>query len=83
MATVLVEPDGPLVTYATAGHLPILVRRASTWTVEILSAASGPAFCAIKDVAYTQSQTDFGIGASCSYIPTGWSRGAARTSVRH
>ena len=52
----------PLVTYATAGHLPILVRRAGTGTVEILSAASGPAFCAIKDAAYTQSQTDFGIG---------------------
>ena len=62
MATALVEPDVPLVTYATAGHLPILVRRAGTGTVEILSAASGPAFCAIKDAAYTQSQTDFGIG---------------------
>ena len=62
MATALVEPDVSIVTYATAGHLPILVRRAGTGTVEILPAAAGPAFCTIKDAAYTQSQTDFGIG---------------------
>jgi len=62
MATALVEPDISLLTYATAGHLPILLRRAGTGTVETLPAAAGPAFCAIKDAAYTQSQTDFGVG---------------------
>jgi len=62
MATALVEPDVSLLTYATAGHLPILLRRGGTGTVEILPAAADPAFCDIKDAAYTQSQTDFGIG---------------------
>ena len=62
MATALVEPGASVVTYATAGHLPILVRRAGTGTVETLPASGGPAFCAIKDAAYTQSQTGFGVG---------------------
>ena len=62
MATALVEPGASVVTYATAGHLPILVRRAGTGTVETLPASGGPAFCAIKDAAYTQSQTGFDVG---------------------
>ena len=62
MATALVEPGAALVTYATAGHPPMLIRRAATGTVKILPASTGPAFCSIKDAAYRQDQTAFDVG---------------------
>jgi serine phosphatase RsbU (regulator of sigma subunit) len=54
-----------LVTYATAGHPPILIRRAKTGTVEIPVPAEGPALCLPGDQDcphYTQSQTGFDVG---------------------
>jgi serine phosphatase RsbU (regulator of sigma subunit)/integral membrane sensor domain MASE1 len=65
MAAAIIEPDMSLVTYATAGHPPILIRRAKTGTVEILSSAKGPPLCLPggQDVGrYSQGQTDFGAG---------------------
>ena len=65
MAAAIIEPDMSLVTYATAGHPPILIRRAKTGTVEILSSAKGPPLCLPggQDVPpYTQGQTDFAAG---------------------
>jgi serine phosphatase RsbU (regulator of sigma subunit) len=65
MAAAIIEPDMSLVTYATAGHPPILIRRAKTGTVEILSSAKGPPLCLPggHDVPpYTQGQTDFAAG---------------------
>ena len=35
VAAAIIEPDVSLITYATAGHPPILIRRAKTGTVEI------------------------------------------------
>jgi serine phosphatase RsbU (regulator of sigma subunit)/integral membrane sensor domain MASE1 len=65
MAAVLIEPDVSLVTYATAGHPPILIRRAKTGTVEIPPPAEGPALCLPSDQdssRYTQGQTGFDVG---------------------
>ncbi|MGH3234906.1 MAG: SpoIIE family protein phosphatase [Streptosporangiaceae bacterium] len=45
VAAAIIEPDVSLVTYATAGHPPILIRRAKTGTVEIPPPAEGPALC--------------------------------------
>ena len=45
MAAAIIEPGMSLVTYATAGHPPILIRRAKTGTVEILPSAEGPPLC--------------------------------------
>jgi serine phosphatase RsbU (regulator of sigma subunit) len=63
MAAVIIEPDGSLVTYATAGHPPILVRRAKTGTVEILPAAGGPALCLPGGLPrYTEGRAGLGVG---------------------
>jgi serine phosphatase RsbU (regulator of sigma subunit)/integral membrane sensor domain MASE1 len=65
MAAAIIEPDVSLVTYATAGHPPILIRRAKTGTVEIAPAAEGPALCLTSDQdcpQYTQGQTGFDAG---------------------
>ena len=65
VAAVIIEPDVSLVTYATAGPPPILIRRAKTGTVEIPPAAGGPALClpGEKDVPqYCQGQTSFDVG---------------------
>jgi len=65
MAAAIVEPDVSLVTYATAGHPPILIRRAKTGTVEIPPPAEGLALClpSEKDSSqYTQGQTSFDVG---------------------
>jgi serine phosphatase RsbU (regulator of sigma subunit) len=54
-----------LVTYATAGHPPILIRRAKTGTVEIPPPAEGPALCLPGDQdcpRYVQGQTGFDVG---------------------
>jgi serine phosphatase RsbU (regulator of sigma subunit)/integral membrane sensor domain MASE1 len=64
-AAVIIEPDVSLVSYATAGHPPILIRRAKTGTVEIPPPAEGPALCLPGDPGfprYTQGQTGFDVG---------------------
>jgi serine phosphatase RsbU (regulator of sigma subunit) len=65
VAAAIIEPDASLVTYATAGHPPILIRRANTGTVEVPAPAEGPALCLPGDQdcpQYTQGQTGFGVG---------------------
>jgi serine phosphatase RsbU (regulator of sigma subunit)/integral membrane sensor domain MASE1 len=65
VAAAIIEPDISLVTYATAGHPPILIRRAKTGTVEIAPPAAGPALCLPSDQdcpRYTQGQMGFDIG---------------------
>jgi serine phosphatase RsbU (regulator of sigma subunit)/integral membrane sensor domain MASE1 len=65
VAAAIIEPDLSLVTYATAGHPPILIRRAKTGTVEIPTPAEGPALCLPSDQdcpQYTQGQTSFDVG---------------------
>jgi serine phosphatase RsbU (regulator of sigma subunit)/integral membrane sensor domain MASE1 len=65
VAAAIIEPDVPVVTYATAGHPPILIRRAKTGTVEIPPPADGPALCLPTDhdfPQYTQGQTSFDVG---------------------
>jgi serine phosphatase RsbU (regulator of sigma subunit) len=64
-AAAIIEPDVSLITYATAGHPPILIRRAKTGTVEIPSPTEGPPLCLPDDQArppYTQGQTGFDVG---------------------
>jgi serine phosphatase RsbU (regulator of sigma subunit)/integral membrane sensor domain MASE1 len=63
MAAAIIEPDVSVVTYATAGHPPILIRRAKTGTVEVPAPAEGPALCLPGDCPqYTQGQTGFDVG---------------------
>ena len=65
VAAAIIEPDMSLVTYATAGHPPILIRRARTGTVEIPPPAEGPPLCLPSDQdfpRYTQGQTGFDVG---------------------
>jgi serine phosphatase RsbU (regulator of sigma subunit) len=65
VAATIIEPDVSLVTYATAGHPPILIRRAKTGTVEIPPPAEGPALCLPSDQdfpQYTQGQTALNVG---------------------
>ena len=65
VAAAIIEPDVSLVTYATAGHPPILIRRAKTGAVEIPPPAEGPALCLPSDqdfLQYTQGQTGFDVG---------------------
>jgi serine phosphatase RsbU (regulator of sigma subunit)/integral membrane sensor domain MASE1 len=65
VATAIIEPDVSVVTYATAGHPPILIRRAKTGTVEIPPSTEGPALCLPGDQGlsqYSQGQTGFEVG---------------------
>ena len=65
VAAAIIEPDVSVVTYATAGHPPILIRRAKTGTVETPPPAAGPALCLPSDhdvPQYTQGQTGFDVG---------------------
>lgn len=65
MAAATIELEVSLVTYATAGHPPILIRRAKTGTVEIPPPAEGPALClpdAQRFPQYSQNQTGFDVG---------------------
>jgi serine phosphatase RsbU (regulator of sigma subunit) len=65
VATAIIEPGMSLVTYATAGHPPILIRRAKTGTVEIPPSTGGPALCLSSDQGcpqYTEGQTSFNAG---------------------
>lgn len=61
----IIEPDVSVVAYATAGHPPILIRRAKTGMVEIPSSAEGPALCLPGGhdfPRYTQGRTGFDVG---------------------
>jgi serine phosphatase RsbU (regulator of sigma subunit)/integral membrane sensor domain MASE1 len=65
VAVAIIELDLSVVTYATAGHPPILIRRAKTGTVEIPPPAEGTALCLPNGQGfpqYTQGQTDFDAG---------------------
>ena len=65
MAAAILEPDVSRLTYATAGHPPILFRRAKTGTVEIPPDAAGPPLCVAGDDAYpcyTQGQAGLDVG---------------------
>jgi serine phosphatase RsbU (regulator of sigma subunit)/integral membrane sensor domain MASE1 len=65
VAAAIIEPGVWLVTYATAGHPPILIRRAKTGMVEIPPPAEGPALCLPSDQdcpQYTQGQTGLDVG---------------------
>jgi serine phosphatase RsbU (regulator of sigma subunit)/integral membrane sensor domain MASE1 len=65
VAAAIIEPELSLVTYATAGHPPILIRRAKTGMVEIPPPAEGPALCLPSDQdcrQYIQGQTGFDVG---------------------
>jgi serine phosphatase RsbU (regulator of sigma subunit)/integral membrane sensor domain MASE1 len=65
VAAAIIEPDMSLVTYATAGHPPILIRRAKTGTVEIPPPTEGPALCLPSEHGcpqYTEGQTSFDVG---------------------
>ena len=65
VATAIIEPDMSLLTYATAGHPPILIRRAKTGTVEIPPPTEGLALCLPSDPGcprYTEGQTAFDVG---------------------
>ena len=59
MAAVIIDPDGSIVTYASAGHPPVLIRRAKTGTVEVPLPARGPALGMMDRVIYPQHQTSF------------------------
>ena len=62
MAVAIIDTGASRLTYASAGHPPILIRRAETGTVEIPTPANGPALGPFKDIAYSQGQTHFGPG---------------------
>ena len=65
VAAAIIEPDMSLLTYATAGHPPILIRRAKTGTVEIPPSTEGLALCLPSDQGcprYTEGQTGFDAG---------------------
>ena len=65
VATATIELDVSLVTYATAGHPPIMIRRAKTGMVEIPPPAEGPALCLPSGQGcprYSQNQTGFDVG---------------------
>jgi len=62
MAAVVIDPDGSIVTYASAGHPPVLIRRAKTGTVEIPLPARGPALGMMDRVTYPQHQVSFDPG---------------------
>jgi serine phosphatase RsbU (regulator of sigma subunit)/integral membrane sensor domain MASE1 len=64
-AAAIIEPEVSVVTYATAGHPPILIRRAKTGAVETPPPTEGPALCLPSDhdfPQYTQGQTGFDVG---------------------
>ena len=59
MAAVIIDADGSIATYASAGHPPVLIRRAKTGTVEVPLPARGPALGMMDRVTYPQHQTSF------------------------
>jgi serine phosphatase RsbU (regulator of sigma subunit) len=62
MAVAIMDAGASRLTYASAGHPPILIRRAETGTVETPAPANGPALGPFEGIAYTQGQTYFGPG---------------------
>jgi serine phosphatase RsbU (regulator of sigma subunit) len=59
MTVAMLEGDASTITYASAGHPPLLVRRARTGTVQTLAAAGGPPLGPFDEAAYTQRRTRF------------------------
>ncbi len=59
MTVALLEADASRITYASAGHPPLLIRRARTGAVQTLPAANGPPLGPFDDAAYTQRRTRF------------------------
>ena len=59
MTVALLEADASKITYASAGHPPLLVRRARTGAVQTLPAAGGPPLGPFDEAAYTQRRTRF------------------------
>jgi serine phosphatase RsbU (regulator of sigma subunit) len=57
VAVAILGPGTSPLTYATAGHPPILIRRAATGTVEVPPPAAGPPLFAAGDAGYTEAQT--------------------------
>ena len=65
VAAAIIELDLSVVTYATAGHPPILIHRAKTGTVEIPPPTEGAALCLPSGQGfpqYTQGRTGFDVG---------------------
>jgi serine phosphatase RsbU (regulator of sigma subunit) len=62
MAVALLEPNAGRMTYASAGHLPLLVRRAKTGRVETLSTPTGPPLGPFDGAAYSQRRARLGVG---------------------
>jgi serine phosphatase RsbU (regulator of sigma subunit)/integral membrane sensor domain MASE1 len=59
MAAAIIDRDGSIITYASAGHPPVLIRRAKTGTVETPLPARGPALGMMDHITYPQHQTSF------------------------
>ena len=58
MTVALLEADARI-TYASAGHPPLLIRRAKTGLVEALPHAGGPPLGPFEDATYSQRRTRF------------------------
>ncbi|HKR67792.1 MAG TPA: SpoIIE family protein phosphatase [Streptosporangiaceae bacterium] len=59
MTVAMLEADASRVAYASAGHPPLLIRRAKTGEVEVLPSAGGPPLGPFDDATYTQLRTRF------------------------
>ncbi|HEX6930526.1 MAG TPA: SpoIIE family protein phosphatase [Streptosporangiaceae bacterium] len=59
MTVALLEADASKITYASAGHPPLLIRRAGTGAVQTLPAAGGPPLGPFEDATYTQRRARF------------------------
>jgi serine phosphatase RsbU (regulator of sigma subunit)/integral membrane sensor domain MASE1 len=59
MTVAVLEADASRITYASAGHPPLLVRRAQTGIVETLPSADGPPLGPFDDATYSQRRTRF------------------------
>jgi serine phosphatase RsbU (regulator of sigma subunit) len=58
MTVALLEADARI-TYASAGHPPLLIRRARTGLVEALPHTGGPPLGPFEDATYSQRRTRF------------------------
>ncbi|MGN6793951.1 MAG: PP2C family protein-serine/threonine phosphatase, partial [Streptosporangiaceae bacterium] len=59
MTVAMLEADVSRITYASAGHPPLLIRRAKTGKVEALPAAGGPPLGPFDGANYSQRRTGF------------------------
>ena len=62
MTVAMLEADSSRITYASAGHPPLLIRRAQTGNVETLPSAAGPPLGPFDDATYAQRRTRFAPG---------------------